>query len=233
MSTSWVKRRLRAHGFWPQALPINNHRPGPVTKAAIRRFQKAQGLEVDAIVGPRTIAALKGAPVNKRGERYRAVKWAGGAVGVTENPPGSNDGGRIRKWWQATGYTSPVPYCACFVACAVEHATRGRVKASQIGGYCPAIVQLARSNRYGFRVAELRDARPGDFVMFDFGRENYDHVGMFLAHDGDYILTIEANTSPDSSLDTSLAAQANGGGVYRRRRSKSLVSAVVKPSYRS
>jgi hypothetical protein len=34
-------------------------------------------------------------------------------------------------------------------------------------------------------------------------------------------------------LDTSLAAQANGGGVYRRRRSKSLVSAVVKPSFRS
>lgn len=232
MSTSWVKRRLRAHGFWPQALPINNGY-GPVSKRAVRRFQKASGLEVDAVVGPRTIAALKAAPVNKRGERQRAVKWASDAVGTLEHPPGSNDGPRIRKWWQTTGYTSPVPYCACFVACSVEHATRGRVKAQQIGGYCPAIVQLARANRLGFRLSNLSQARPGDFVMFDFGRETYDHVGMFVAHDGDYILTIEANTSPDSSLDTSLSAQANGQGVYRRRRSKGLVSAVVKPSYRS
>lgn len=232
MSTQWVKRRLRAHGFWPQPFPINSGR-GPVTRRQIRRFQASVGLAADAVVGPLTTAALKAQPVNKRGERARAVGWANDAVGVVEHPAGSNDGPRIRKWWQSAGYTSPVPYCACFVACAVQHATRKRVKASQLGGYCPAIVSMARSNRYGLRIVQLKDARPGDIVMFDFGHETYDHTGLFLSHDGDSIRTIEANTSPDTSLDQSIQAQANGGGVFRRRRSRSLVSAVVRPPYRN
>lgn len=231
MSTSWVKRRLREHGYWPRVYPINNGY-GKLSRAAVMRFQKARGLEVDGIVGPQTIAALK-APRPSR-ERARALKWANDAVGVTEHPPGSNDGPRIRKWWLNAGYNFAVPYCCCFTSCALEHATRGRIRARQLGGYCPTVVAIARQGSLGFQIVKLRDALPGDLCFFDFGHETYDHVGLFVKHDGpDHIRTIEANTSPDSSIDQSIQAQANGGGVYRRRRSNGLVSAVVRPPYRA
>lgn len=230
MSVRWVKSRLRAHGFWPRVFPINSGY-GRITRAWVMRFQKARGLEVDGVVGPQTVGALRADRPSR--ERQRALKWANDAVGVTEHPPGSNDGPRIRKWWTAAGYTSPVPYCACFVGCAVEHATRGRVKARQVSGYCPAIVAIARQGSLGFKLSSLAEAVPGDIVMFDFGHEKYDHTGIFVRHDGDgFIRTIEANTSPDSSVDTSIQAQANGGGVYRRRRQVGLVSAVIRPPYR-
>lgn len=228
MSTSWVKRRLRAHGFWPRTLPINNGY-GRISRGAVMRFQKARGLEVDGVVGPQTIGALKEPRVSR--ERQRALKWASTAVGIVEQPPGSNSGPRISKWWRETGYSYPVPYCACFVACGVQHATRGRIRARQVGGYCPSIVAIGRAQSLGFKLVPLEQALPGDLVMFDFGRETFDHVGFFVRHDGDHIRTIEANTSPDDS-DPSIHAQANGGGVFRRRRSRGLVSAVVRPSYR-
>jgi len=93
---------------------------------------------------------------------------------------------------------------------------------------------MARQGSLGLRIVQLAEAQPGDIVMFNFpGGEGHDHTGFFTGHDGAYIRTIEANTSPDWSVDQSIQAQANGGGVYRRRRSKGLVSAVIRPPYRS
>lgn len=230
MSTSWVKRRLRAHGFWPSVYPINNGY-GRITRGQVMRFQKARGLEVDGIIGPQTIQALKADRVSR--ERQRALKWASDAVGVVEQPAGSNDGPRIRKWWTACSYSSPVPYCCCFTSCGIDHATKGRVRARQLGGYCPTVVSIARAQSLGFKLVPLNQALPGDLVFFDFGSgDRYDHVGFFVKRDADgHVRTIEANTSPDDS-DPSIHAQANGGGVFRRRRSPSLISAVVRPSYK-
>jgi DNA invertase Pin-like site-specific DNA recombinase len=54
-----LQRRLRTVGVDPG--PVDG-RFGPLTEAAVRRFQAARGLQVDGIVGPRTGPAL-GAPV--------------------------------------------------------------------------------------------------------------------------------------------------------------------------
>jgi DNA invertase Pin-like site-specific DNA recombinase/peptidoglycan hydrolase-like protein with peptidoglycan-binding domain len=54
-----LQRRLRAVGVDPG--PVDG-RFGPLTEAAVRRFQSARGLVVDGIVGPRTRPALR-APV--------------------------------------------------------------------------------------------------------------------------------------------------------------------------
>lgn len=229
MSTSWVKRRLRAHGFWPGVYPINNGF-GRITRSWVMRFQKARGLEVDGVVGPQTIAALKAGKPSR--ERQRALKWANDAVGVVEQPPGSNSGPRISKWQREAGYaggTPGVPYCACFVACGVQHATRKRIRARQLGGYCPSIVAMAGSGSLGLRLVKLDNALPGDLVFFDFpGGERHDHVGFFVKHNHDGTFsTIEANTSPSNS-----GSQANGGGVYRRVRANGLASAVVRPPYK-
>lgn len=52
-----IQQQLAARGFNPG--PIDGI-SGPKTNAAIRAFQKANGLVVDGIVGPKTLAALQG-----------------------------------------------------------------------------------------------------------------------------------------------------------------------------
>lgn len=51
-----LQRQLKAAGVNPG--PLDN-KFGPKTEAAVRRFQQANGLKVDGIVGPRTRAALE------------------------------------------------------------------------------------------------------------------------------------------------------------------------------
>lgn len=51
-----VQQRLRQRGFEPGQI---NGSFGPLTEAAVRRFQQSTGLKTDGIVGPNTIAALK------------------------------------------------------------------------------------------------------------------------------------------------------------------------------
>ena len=226
MKVSDVKRRLRAHGFWPRLWPINEGF-GPRSRGQVRKFQAARGLQVDGVVGPETSRALLAAPLGR--ERARAISWAANCIGITEHPPSSNSGPRIDKWQRQAGYSFPVPWCACFVAAAWSHASRKRIDAKAIGGYCPSIVTQARNGRNGLSIVKLSEAQAGDAVVFDFGHATYDHIGLFVRHlDGGFIETIEGNTSPEGSA-TGLAAQANGGGVFRRRRNPNLISAVVRP----
>jgi cell wall-associated NlpC family hydrolase len=56
-SVRTLQERLRAHGFNPG--PIDGDF-GPKTDAAVRAFQRAKGLVVDGIVGPKTWGALGG-----------------------------------------------------------------------------------------------------------------------------------------------------------------------------
>src|SRR6187200_796480 len=51
-----LQRRLRTRGIDPG--PVDG-RFGPLTEAAVRRFQSARGLAADGIVGPRTGPALR------------------------------------------------------------------------------------------------------------------------------------------------------------------------------
>ncbi|MBX6362031.1 MAG: peptidoglycan-binding protein, partial [Acidobacterium ailaaui] len=58
VSVSQVQSMLKSLGY--NVGPIDNIY-GPQTSAAVRQFQAAHGLTVDAIVGPKTLAALKSA----------------------------------------------------------------------------------------------------------------------------------------------------------------------------
>lgn len=130
--------------------------------------------------------------------------------------------------WYASKTGSPyfgysgVPYCAMFVSWVLAQA--GMTPPGGIFAYCPT--GLANARRLG-RTRDKRAAKPGDLVFFDWNKDGVsDHVGIVTANRGSYLETIEGNTSPGVR-----GSQSNGGGVYRRARSLSLVIGVVSPQY--
>lgn len=130
--------------------------------------------------------------------------------------------------WYASKTGSPyfgrsgVPYCAMFVSWVLAQA--GMTPPGGIFAYCPT--GLANARRLG-RTRDKRAAKPGDLVFFDWNRDGVsDHVGIVTANRGSYLETIEGNTSTGTR-----GSQSNGGGVYRRARSLSLVIGVVSPQY--
>jgi len=68
----------------------------------------------------------------------------------------------------------------------------------------------------------------GDLVCFNFDADNWpDHVGLVLYRlPGGMIRTVEGNTSPGTG-----GSQADGGGVYRRFRSRRRCAFVRVPGY--
>jgi hypothetical protein len=97
-----------------------------------------------------------------------------------------------------------------------------------IGGYTVSVVEMAENGEHGLKRISLEEARPGDWVFFDFDGGGVDHVGLFMSRNGRTVFTIEGNTSSGNS-----GSQSNGGGVFRRERDRSLIAAVVRPPFKS
>lgn len=151
----------------------------------------------------------------------RAVRWALSQVGVTEHPAGSNWGPRIQDWIRNTGYTGPVPYCACFATEAASHGGAPKLR----NGYCPAIL----AGIGDFKRAST--PHKGDFALFKFpgvSSATADHIGIVVSFTATTITCVEGNTSPSSG-----GSQNNGGGVYLKTRPRSLVAGWIRPPYPS
>jgi len=142
-----------------------------------------------------------------------ALRFAAAQVGTTESPAGSNDGPKIRQWWQICGYGSPVPWCGCFVNAVIIAGGCENGKGWAIG-YTPAIVAHAKAGRGGWSWHE--DGKPGDLALFDTpGGPTAVHVGIVERRmGGGTYQTVEGNTSSGDG-----GSQSNGGGVFRRQRS--------------
>lgn len=149
----------------------------------------------------------------------KALKWALVQVGTGEHPDGSNWGHPVQDWIVATGYSYPVPWCACFATEAATHGGAPKLK----NGYCPAI--LAGIGNFK-RVAT---PQKGDFALFKFpgvSSAAADHIGIVVSVAGTTVTCVEGNTSP-----TTAGSQNNGGGVYLKTRPRALVAGWVRPPY--
>lgn len=186
-------------------------------QAALRRARIALHKLKGKIAATRQrIQAKRQTPAEK------AVAWAMRQQGTAEHPDGSNWGKPVQNWIKFTGYSSPVPWCGCFVARAVVGEGKADIPARIRLGYNGYIVEDAEANRNGLREVPVGAARAGDIVTFDFP-----HIALVRGpvRNG-MVPTCEGNTSPTSS-----GSQANGGTVAAKQRPVSSVRVVARPSY--
>ena len=159
------------------------------------------------------------------------LRIAAGEIGyVALQDPAA--GSRYGRWYAEdhgsyfAGPSTSVPWCAMFVSWVFDRA--GQEMPGLPTASCSVIVS---NNRGTSRSVSIRDAKPGDVILFDWNPsagDGADHVGIVEKNCGSYVQTIEGNTSSGSS-----GSQSNGGGVWRRTRACSTVYAIYRPDYES
>ena len=128
-------------------------------------------------------------------------------LGYTEDPPGSNR----TKFAAEAGHRNGLAWCATFVVAMFRRA--GIRLPSESAGALALVAAMP----------QVRGGLPGDVVSFNIGTG---HVGILESATSGTVTCIEGNTSPGT-----VGSQSNGGGVYRRTRSRSVVARIGRPAY--
>ena len=147
--------------------------------------------------------------------RTDALTVAASQLGVTEDPPGSN---RVRYWpevGQPIGSTNGWAWCAAFVTwCLLRVGVDLRALVSW-PYQCQRIMLWAKATGRW----KTTDPQPGDLVLYCWdGTGHASHIGIHERIVDGLYQAIEGNTSP-----TNVGSQSNGGGVFRRVRSRSMI----------
>jgi hypothetical protein len=125
---------------------------------------------------------------------------------------GENRGLEIDRWNTAAGAPLGSPYCAAFVS--AMHAELG----------IPAVNSAWSPDWFSSKPRRIPfpAIAPGDvFGIFFPSKGRISHVGLVRDRKGSFLLTVEANTSPDAAPGS--AADRDGQGVYSRRRPVALM----------
>ena len=136
------------------------------------------------------------------------LKIAAGELGSTEQPANSNRT-KYGAWYGWNG----VAWCMIFVQWCF--ATAGLPLPFKTAS-CSELLAWYRKNHPECIVTQ---PKPRDIIIYNFG-----HTGIVESATAGTVTAIEGNTSAGES-----GSQSNGGGVFRRVRSKSLVTAYIRP----
>ncbi len=218
-----IQEKLTALGYAPG--PIDGVY-GVATSAAVRAFQRDNGIEVDGVVGSETRKALRGTRKPRRQERLKRRASDIGAealgealkhIGKKERPMNSNRTA-FGKWFGVDG----VAWCNTFVSyCFAVGANyticqgfRGAGVYARGCTYVPTTeAWLRATGMWRGRTTPL----PGDIVVFNWDGGDPDHIGIVEEFLGDgKFHAIEGNTA--------VGNDSNGGQVMRRLRYSSQVN---------
>jgi hypothetical protein len=136
------------------------------------------------------------------------LRHAVSEIGYREYPAGSNR----TKFAAIAGHPNGQPWCATYVVAMFRRA----------GIKLPSESASTYYMRMGFRLRFRYTSTPqrGDVVFY-----NFSHVGILESFTATTVTCIEGNTSSGAG------SQSNGGGVFRRTRSRSLVLGYGRPAY--
>lgn len=193
---------------------------GPQTEKVCHQFQAEKHLPITGTVGPVTwYASWAIAPAEDKTWRDKVAAWHQAHLGITESPPGSNcdsrvDGIRHAQDGCAGGtWLRHQPWCGVW-AWAGLHSAGLVKKGTGWMASVSAIEDHARKAQGPFRAWTFDGSHvsKGDLVVL-FGRGI--HIGTVRDIDAHLVYTWEGNTSADSS-----GSQSNGGGAFRRTRTR-------------
>lgn len=163
--------------------------------ATVTSFQQA----LAAAGGTSQVAAPGGSTGNAG---LAALQVAETQVGVTEQPPGSNDGPQIAEYRTATqGAYAGAPWCAYFVSwCAAQ-------AGAPIGDHGQGLGSVAEITDWARSTGRLTQTpAPGELILF--GTE---HVGIVKSVNADGSLTtVEGNASNGVREETRWPSEATG-----------------------
>ena len=149
-------------------------------------------------------APVSPSPVTGRGAAAM-VEIARRELGVTEQPPGSNNSPRIAEYRTATrGAPGPGPWCAYFLSWVARQA--GIPIGEQGQGYGAVDSVWAWAGRTGRAAAPGSGYRPkpGDLMVW------HGHIGLVERVEGSTVHTIEGNTSNSVKRRTHALSGARG-----------------------
>jgi len=145
-----------------------------------------QGASIASLIGGQT-----GVPGVPGAGGAQALAAAQAEVGVSEQPPGSNDGPRIAEYRAATAGSGVGPWCAYFASWAAAQAGVPLGEAGQGFGSVGALYGWAQRTGRATPAGPGVSPSPGDLIVWG-GR----HVGIVEAVDPDgSVHTIEGNSS--------------------------------------
>lgn len=152
------------------------------------------------------------------------IEKAKSFIGTTESPPNSNNVIFNTDYYGHPVYGANFPWCMTYIwdifrMCgASELFYNGQKTAS-----CPELMEWAKRTGQ-FVTGEYKE---GDVLIMDFDDEkDGDHTGFCIRDNGSDVTTVEGNTSSNN-----YGSQSNGGGVFERTRSKSVITGAYRPKY--
>ncbi|HEY0364801.1 MAG TPA: CHAP domain-containing protein [Solirubrobacteraceae bacterium] len=160
----------------------------------------------DGIQRGSSLAAPAAAPAAQGTGGAGALAAAQNQVGVSEQPPGSNDGPQIAEYRTATAGSGVGPWCAYFTSWAAAQAGVPLGEAGQGFGSVSALYGWAQRTGRATPAGPGVQPNPGDLIVW--GGE---HIGIVESVDPDgSIHTIEGNSSNAVSRRT---YGPDGGGA--------------------
>ena len=181
--------------------------PAPVGTATTSSTPTATAASFAGVLGQATStgATTAAAPVaTGSGTGAQMVAIAQRELGVTEQPPGSNDAPRIAEYRTATSGSGVGPWCNYFTSWVAKQA--GAPLGEQGQGFGAVAATWDWAQRTGRAVPATEKPNPGDMIVWDGT-----HIGIVEAvlPDG-RIQTIEGNSS---NAVTRRVHSANGDGA--------------------
>jgi hypothetical protein len=187
--------------------------PAPSTAAAAGASSASFAGQLQSASGAAPAAQLASASAPAAGGTSAGqamVNLARGEVGVSEQPPGSNDSPRIAQFRKATAGSGVGPWCAYFVSWAAREAGVPIGDSGQGFGRVDDVYAWAQ--RTGKAIPNGSGVKPqqGDLIVWD------EHIGMVESVDPDgTIHTIEGNSSDKVSQRTYPPGGGNAVGYVR------------------
>lgn len=186
----WIQSMLQKIGF---VLEVDGDFGGD-TSSAVLRFQKYWSLTQNGVVNSATRNALKECVWGITASKVNIIRTA--MPEICRNEADAQDDKYILWYNNAnkTTFATTVAWCAIFVSWCMR---RSGLNSTTYPNYASCSAGWNTFKNKGVtRSSSAYSPKSGDIIFFDFNKDGLpEHTGLVFANDGNYIYTIEGNSS--------------------------------------